>query len=258
MGNLGLDFWETKKAEIENKAIQYPSYYTREYHGYSQGNLCWEAAHEAEIMSKVASIKAVPDVPAEDAETILRNNYMTSIINLIGKEKANEVKNALDMACGIGNSTISLADAFPSARVTGLDLSPYFLAVAKYRFEGDERYKDISWCHAAAENSELEANSFDIITVVGAIHELPQTVMSQLVSEVYRILKKGGSVAFIDVNQENIKKMPSLIYLLFKSTEPDMDDYLELDLPNLLSKEFEKVQVDSESINRRVLTVATK
>ena len=39
-------------------------------------------------------------------------------------------------------STFALQETFPDAQITGLDLSPYFLAVAKYRAEevrGEER-----------------------------------------------------------------------------------------------------------------------
>ena len=42
--------------------------------------------------------------------------------------------NILDIGCSAGISTRTLADAFPeAASVTGLDLSPHFLAVAEYR-----------------------------------------------------------------------------------------------------------------------------
>lgn len=38
----------------------------------------------------------------------------------------------LDVGCSTGISCRWLADAFPEAAITGLDLSPYFLAVALY------------------------------------------------------------------------------------------------------------------------------
>ncbi len=40
---------------------------------------------------------------------------------------------ALDLGCSAGLSTRALAEAFPAAQITGLDLSPHFLAVAEYR-----------------------------------------------------------------------------------------------------------------------------
>ena len=42
-------------------------------------------------------------------------------------------KAILDIGCSVGVSTHWLVDTFPGAEVSGLDLSPHFLAVAKYR-----------------------------------------------------------------------------------------------------------------------------
>ena len=39
----------------------------------------------------------------------------------------------LDVGCSAGIGTRRLSDAFPAARVTGLDASPHFLAVAEFR-----------------------------------------------------------------------------------------------------------------------------
>ena len=53
--------------------------------------------------------------------------------------------------------------------------------------------------------------------------------------------------------------MPSLIYVLFKSTEPDMDDYLTLNLQSQFSKAgFSSIIEDTTSVSRRVITVGTK
>ena len=60
------------------------------------------------------------------------------------QREAREMHDALDLGCSAGLSTRALAEAFPSAQVTGLDLSPYFLAVAEYR----ERF--VALCHLQA------------------------------------------------------------------------------------------------------------
>lgn len=39
----------------------------------------------------------------------------------------------LDLGCSVGVSTDALVTYFPEAQVSGLDLSPHFLAVASYR-----------------------------------------------------------------------------------------------------------------------------
>lgn len=38
--------WELYKQNVEDPSIEYPKYYLKEYHGYRQGNLCWEAGNK--------------------------------------------------------------------------------------------------------------------------------------------------------------------------------------------------------------------
>ena len=46
---------------------------------------------------------------------------------------ARRVADALDIGCSAGVSSRFLAAEFPDAQVTGVDLSPHFLAVAEWR-----------------------------------------------------------------------------------------------------------------------------
>ena len=50
-------------------------------------------------------------------------------------EQQQQVRHILDVGCGVGISTRALAeeDASLGAEIIGLDLSPYFLAVAELR-----------------------------------------------------------------------------------------------------------------------------
>jgi trans-aconitate methyltransferase len=45
---------------------------------------------------------------------------------------ASAVRSAVDLGCATGLSSAALMAAFPGAEVTGVDLSPYFLAVGRY------------------------------------------------------------------------------------------------------------------------------
>lgn len=48
----------------------------------------------------------------------------------------------------------------------GLDLSPYFLAVAQYKEKKrSERKNPISWIHANGENTGLPSKSFDLVSI---------------------------------------------------------------------------------------------
>ncbi len=70
----------------------------------------------------------------------------------------------LDVGCSAGIGTRRLADAFPSAHVTGLDLSPHFLAVAELREREHERCARAP--HEAAQNSKALCSIPDHIMAV--------------------------------------------------------------------------------------------
>lgn len=45
---------------------------------------------------------------------------------------SNDIRTVCDLGCSTGLSTLELHAAFPEAHITALDLSPYFIAVAKH------------------------------------------------------------------------------------------------------------------------------
>lgn len=48
------------------------------------------------------------------------------------------VQNVVDVGCAAGVSSQALRELFPAAHVTGIDLSPYMIAVGRYHQEQRE------------------------------------------------------------------------------------------------------------------------
>ena len=92
-------------------------------------------------------------------------------------------ESAWDCACGNGQATTALAKRFK--QVTGTDLSASQLAHAP-------TLPNVRWRAAPAEESGLDAASFDLVTVAQALHwfDLPR-----FWAEVRRVLKPGGVIA---------------------------------------------------------------
>ena len=113
-------------------------------------------------------------------------------------------------------STFALQSIYPQARLTGVDLSPYFLAVARYRAR--EQQPNINWVHAAAENTTLPDNSFDLVSACLVFHELPTKAATAIINEAHRLLRPGGYLAIMDMNpnSETFVKMPPYILTLLK------------------------------------------
>jgi ubiquinone/menaquinone biosynthesis C-methylase UbiE len=221
--------WQTDLAKVQNPQLTYPDYYFRPFHAYEKGDLCWEAALEAEVAAHTVHATIWPGAGAQ-GDAKLRQSYH----DILKKQISNEPQDILDLGCSVGMSTFALQKVYPHAKITGLDLSPYFLAVAQYRSQ--QHHANINWIHAPAESTGLPDASFDLISIFLVCHELPQAATRQIFAEARRLLRPGGHLAIMDMNpkSEVHKKMPPYILTLLKSTEPYLDEYFSLDIEQAL------------------------
>ncbi len=61
----------------------------------------------------------------------LRQSYQ----NVLAATLPHIPKDIVDLGCSVGMSTFAMQKTYPNASITGVDLSPYFLAVANYRMQ---------------------------------------------------------------------------------------------------------------------------
>ena len=103
----------------------------------------------------------------------------------------------LDMGCGSAQYTQGLAEAFPDAEIWGCDLSSRQLEEAQRR----ANEKGLTWhlFEAAAEDTGLESNQFDLVTSYAIFHEFPSSVAREVLQETLRLLKPGGVTLMGDV-----------------------------------------------------------
>ena len=103
---------------------------------------------------------------------------------------------ALDLACGTGDITLLLARRYPGGRVVGLDLSPAMLARARRRLRGQA---NLSFRLGDLDRLPYPAGSFDLVTGGYALRNAPD--LRRSLGEVSRVLKPGGTAAFLDFNR---------------------------------------------------------
>jgi len=103
----------------------------------------------------------------------------------------------LDMGCGSAQYTLGLAEAYPDAEIWGCDLSPRQLEEAQRR----ANEKGLTWhlVEAAAEDTGLEGNQFDLVTSYAVFHEFPSSIARKVLQETLRLLKPGGVTLVGDV-----------------------------------------------------------
>jgi ubiquinone/menaquinone biosynthesis C-methylase UbiE len=258
-------------AEVTDPATDVPAYYRARFHAYDRGNLCWQAACEAEQATDSMALRVWPEekeLPADEAQQRLR----TAIFAAIEPSLGGPVNRALDLGCSVGVGTLALqqwlerragaaaASASGSAEpvvVEGLDLSPQMLAVARVR---DPDGRITAWHHAAAEATGLQAASYDLITLQFVCHELPGEATCAVLREAARLLRPGGVIAVVDQDPDSevIRRLPAPIATLLKSTEPYLEDYFRLDFPAALQAAgFREVRREAADPRHRVL-VATR
>jgi ubiquinone/menaquinone biosynthesis C-methylase UbiE len=108
---------------------------------------------------------------------------------LVERVGAGPGEHLLDVATGSGN--VAIPAALAGASVTGLDLTPELLEVARRR--GSETGVDVRWIEGDAEELPFEDDSFDLITSAFGVIFAPRH--EQAAGELARVARPGARVA---------------------------------------------------------------
>lgn len=259
------------RSQIEDASVIYPDYYNQEFHAYDEGNLSWEAAFECEPATLSMAIRTWPKetLSVKQAQNKLRGSFCDAVQEY---SQGRQFRKILDVGCSVGVSTYYLCDRYSNAdRIDGLDLSPYFLSVAKARqaklgetdllnrfgeesnilsdntvaaaadgfdarCRASEAFSKVNWIHADIGNSGLPDGAYDLVACSFVIHELPTEASNQIFTELFRITSSGGMVALTDIDPTSpvIKNLPPALFTLMKSTEPWSDQYYAFDVKKSL------------------------
>ena len=247
---MGLDFaaeiqalqavadWDARVDDACDPDIRFPDYYTVPFHAYENGNLSIEAALEVTCAAK--SVHATiydPDGKSLDPEgdSRLRSTYSSCMKALLEEQNAREIKDVIDFGAATGLSSVALLEAFPNAsQVVALDLSPYFIAVGNYIHEEKVRTGELVFLHGAAEDTKLDDESFDLVSMCLLLHELPESAARRIFKEAARLLRPGGALSIMEMNPRApafSKIMSNAIpYAIFKATEPHLLSYVGMDM----------------------------
>ncbi|OUW25347.1 MAG: SAM-dependent methyltransferase [Synechococcus sp. TMED169] len=237
-----------------------PDYYKVRFHAYEQGNLCWQAAAEAEQATDAMALRVWPE--ADHSPVQAQKRLRDAIHNAVEPLLTGPLQRVVDLGCSVGVSTLALThwlnrradqNGLPRPEVIGLDLSPDMLAVAKVRDAGG---LVAEWRHAAAEDTALQAGSLDLISLQFVCHELPQQATHAVLAEAARLLRPGGALVMVDQDPASsvLQKLPAAVATLLKSTEPYIEDYFRLDMPLALEHAgFQHLQVSACDPRHRVI-----
>tara|TARA_B100000902_G_scaffold398682_1_gene466385 strand:- start:3202 stop:4155 length:954 start_codon:yes stop_codon:yes gene_type:complete len=228
------DFYDKNQIELDkqftlvnNHEIEYPDYYTKPFHGYNEGNLNWKASMECEASTLSMSSHYFDNMTPQETSDYIRYNFINFIKSYNENNFKLKIKEVLDIGCSIGVSTEYLYKSF-RGRVNGLDLSPYYLSIAK--FNAMINHIPINYFHSNAESIDINDNSVDLVTASFIFHEIPNKETKLIFKEILRILKPGGIIAITDLDPLKLKDKLSeskFRKFAFEITEPHINEYYE-------------------------------
>lgn len=104
----------------------------------------------------------------------------------------------IDLGCSFGGNTLAYRAAYPAAsEVVGIDISEPALRWA--HLTAEERGAKITLSQRDATKTGYAAGTFDLATAFLLLHEVPPSVLDELIAEAFRLLQPGGHIRFLDI-----------------------------------------------------------
>ncbi len=105
-------------------------------------------------------------------------------------------RNALDYGCGIGDTSVILAQVFNLESVIGLDISPRSLEVARLRHAAGP-------CRFSRFDEHVPAANVDLVYCNGTFHHIPVAERASTVDYIRNCLRPGGLFTLWENNPWN-------------------------------------------------------
>lgn len=130
-----------------------------------------------------------------------------TIVNFYKTQHADRApKHVLDLGCAIGNSTIPWIKAFPDAEVHGIDVAAPCLRYGQAR--ANAMGHTIHLSQQNAEKTDFPDNHFDVIASALLFHETARHAVTNIMTELHRILKPGGVMIHMDAFKSETQHEP--------------------------------------------------
>ncbi|CTQ70389.1 23S rRNA (guanine(745)-N(1))-methyltransferase [Roseibium alexandrii] len=198
-----------------------PRYYRQNFHFQTDGWLSEDSARLYDFQV---------DVLFSGATAAMRRKTLLPFAEILKRKDQRKIA-YVDIACGTGGLLRPALNAFPRLSGIGLDLSEPYLNVARDRFKSPRA----GYVTAMAEELPFADNSLDVVSCVFLFHELPPKIRRQVLNEIARVLKPGGSFLFVDSLQTGDVPDYDGLLTIFPQLfhEPYYTSYLKEDLTSL-------------------------
>lgn len=103
----------------------------------------------------------------------------------------------LEVGCGAGNHLMQLANAFPNARIVGVDIDADSLKVARAKLSKAAVDNRVSLFEGDI-SLATKAGNFDAVVMIEVLHEIAPTIRVPILDACAKVLARGGYLVIID------------------------------------------------------------
>ena len=124
------------------------------------------------------------------------------IFPLLAREVLNDLAGArrvLDVGCGPGQFTVLIAERLPAAEVTGIDLAPTMIELARAHAATSPAAGRLRFEVADVARLPFPDGRFDVVLSTGSIKHWPDPVAG--LREIHRVLAGGGRAFIAEMNR---------------------------------------------------------
>ena len=203
---------------------RFPRYYLQNFHYQTDGWLSDKSARLYDTQVEVLFTGT--------ADVMRRQALVPLARALQGRDQRSF--HLLDVACGTGRFLGMVAEDYPRLNITGIDLSPPYIAEARTRLA---RRRNVALLEANAERLPADDASQDVVSCVYLYHELPPKIRKVVAGEMARVLKPGGTLILVDALQTGDRSGFDGLLEFFPIGfhEPYFNSYLKEDLARLFA-----------------------
>ena len=154
--------------------------------------------------------------------------------NLILQARIAPGSDVLDLGCGTGTLALLIKEMQPEANVSGVDIDPQILAIARAKIAAAG--VDIELVEGSATAPPLPPASFDRVLSTLMLHHLTTPQKRETLAAVRRLLRAGGELHIADWGkpQNALMQLASLSFRLFDGDETTGPN-LRGELPSLIA-----------------------
>jgi len=224
----------------------FPAYYRRTFHWQTDG---YFSRHSAELYDLGVELLFV------GTADVMRRQALAEVL----RRKPRGPVRLLDVGTGTARFLRQARVSLPGSELHGVDLSPWYVGHARRELaRGSDEAGAAALPRVDVANAEslpFPDASFDVVTSIFVLHELPRRVRRAVLREMQRVLVPGGLLVLEDAAQPS--EASDLLQLLAQFSkdmhEPFFADYQEDDLAELLSEAgFTAVRTQSHFVAKVV------